>query len=283
MPLADTIRSLHLEKASVAVSWIGQSGYVFKTSAGRTILIDPYLSDAAEDLIGVPRIASAPFAPDELVPDVLLITHSDLDHLDMPTVRAYAAHGSTFLAAPATSITRARARCGWSSDASAALKPAETCSANEINITATFARHSDADLLTQDSIGFAVELDDLVIWHAGDTEYDSRLRWGPAGTIDLALLPINGTGGNMNAHEAALLAWQIGARVVVPMHYGMWAAEDYTYRGLDPHATLDPEVFADTYRRLGGMGQVVVLHVGEIVRLQREPDGRVTVDTDVAA
>jgi L-ascorbate metabolism protein UlaG (beta-lactamase superfamily) len=42
---------------------------------------------------------------------------------------------------------------------------------------------------------------------------------------------INGGGGNLNAHEAALLAWQLKARLVVPMHYGMWSDDDLPRRG----------------------------------------------------
>jgi hypothetical protein len=35
-------------------------------------------------------------------------------------------------------------------------------------------------------------------------------------------------------------------------------------------ATLDPTLFADTYRRLGGTGQVRLLEVGEGIELSAE-------------
>ena len=73
------------------------------------------------------------------------------------------------------------------------------------------------------------------------------------------LVPINGVGGNMNAHEAALLAWQVAPRIAVPMHYGMWPAEQY-----GPGATLDPETFRDTLTRLGSETAAQVLEPGEI-------------------
>jgi L-ascorbate metabolism protein UlaG (beta-lactamase superfamily) len=72
------------------------------------------------------------------------------------------------------------------------------------------------------------------------------------------MLVINGAGGNMNAHEAALLAWQLGARTVVPMHHVLW--KDFTG---GEQATLDPRLMADTYRRLGGAGEVKLLDVGD--------------------
>jgi L-ascorbate metabolism protein UlaG (beta-lactamase superfamily) len=78
--------------------------------------------------------------------------------------------------------------------------------------------------------------------------------------IDVALVPINGVGGNLNAYEAALLVWHVAPKVAVPMHYDMWAPE-----GFGPGATLDPETFAEACRRLGAEAEVRVLTVGEIV------------------
>jgi L-ascorbate metabolism protein UlaG (beta-lactamase superfamily) len=67
----------------------------------------------------------------------------------------------------------------------------------------------------------------------------------------------------MNAHEAALLAWQLQARTLVPMHHVLW--KDFSG---GEQATLDPQLFATTYRRLGGAGQVKLLDVGEGFVLQ---------------
>ena len=65
---------------------------------------------------------------------------------------------------------------------------------------------------------------------------------------------MNGTAGNMNAHEAALLAWQQRAHLAIPFHYGLWRDEDY-----GEGATLDPATFAGTYRRLHPEGAVLIL------------------------
>ena len=74
---------------------------------------------------------------------------------------------------------------------------------------------------------------------------------------------INGAGGNMNAHEAALLAWQLGAKTVIPMHHLLW--KDFTG---GEQATLDPQAMSETYQRLGGRGQVRALAVGEGIELR---------------
>jgi L-ascorbate metabolism protein UlaG (beta-lactamase superfamily) len=75
---------------------------------------------------------------------------------------------------------------------------------------------------------------------------------------------INGAGGNMNAHEAALLAWQIRPKVGIPMHHILWKE----FSGGE-QATLDPALLAETYQRLGGTGQVRALAVGEGIELTK--------------
>jgi L-ascorbate metabolism protein UlaG (beta-lactamase superfamily) len=129
----------------------------------------------------------------------------------------------------------------------------------DVEVTATFARHDEAIALTPDAVGFLFDIAGLRIWNVADSEYDARLLAMRDERIDVMLVPINGVGGNMNAHEAALLAWQVGPRIAVPMHYGMWSDADYG-RG----ATLDPEAFRQTLARLGGTSEVRVLAPGEI-------------------
>jgi L-ascorbate 6-phosphate lactonase len=113
---------------------------------------------------------------------------------------------------------------------------------------------------TPDAVGYLITVGGVRLYHAGDTEYDARILADTRGRVDVSLVCINGTTGNMNAHEAALLAWQQGAALAVPMHYGLWRDADY-----GAGATLDPQLFADTYRRLAPEGRVHVLTPGELV------------------
>lgn len=129
-------------------------------------------------------------------------------------------------------------------------------------MAATFARHT-----LPDAIGLLLELDGIKLWHSGDTEYDQHLRALAAANLDVAFICINGGGGNMNAYEAALLAWELKPRVVVPMHYGMWAAKDYRYGGRAPDATPDPMLFEATLRKLSTRTRIKTLEVGRIVIL----------------
>lgn len=114
---------------------------------------------------------------------------------------------------------------------------------------------------TPDAVGFVLETDGVSVYHSGDTEYDSEILADTRG-VTASLVPINGTTGNMNAHEAAMLAWLQGARVAVPFHYGLWRDADY-----GEGATLDPELFVATYHRLNPDGQTLLLEPATAVVL----------------
>jgi len=144
-----------------------------------------------------------------------------------------------------------------------AISEGQTHTFRDVRIIAVPARHAPGipGWEVPDAIGLLIEAEGVRLYHTGDTEYDLRLRalaYDKNHPIDAMLTVINGAGGNMNAHEAALLAWQIRPKIVVPMHHILW--KDFTG---GEQATLDPNLLADTYGRLGGTGQVKLLNVGE--------------------
>jgi L-ascorbate metabolism protein UlaG (beta-lactamase superfamily) len=74
-----------------------------------------------------------------------------------------------------------------------------------------------------------VKFGPFAIYHSGDTvRYDGMAELLRPFSVDVALLPINGRGpqrrvsGNLWGREAAELARDVGARVVVPCHYDMF-------------------------------------------------------------
>ncbi len=114
-------------------------------------------------------------------------------------------------------------------------------------------------------MGVLLSTGELTIYHCGDTEYDVRLRRLKTRHPDVALLCINGITGNMDAHEAALMAWHLGASIVVPIHHYLWAVTTGT-----AEETLNPELFVNTYGRLGGPGKAIVPTIGEEIDLVRQ-------------
>jgi L-ascorbate 6-phosphate lactonase len=265
MPLSDSNTTLESQISCLAVSpdsaacvWLGQGGYLFKSPQGVTMMVDAYLSDYAEAMWGVTRTIPPVIDPERFVPDVFLTTHWHEDHLDAPTVRHYARQPDAVFGGPASCVVRAQT-WGWPAGRTVRLDRGENRQFGDIAVTATFARHDEEIAMTGDAVGFLVDVGGVRFWDVADSEYDARLRSMREEGIDVMLVPINGVGGNMNAHEAALLVWQVAPRTAVPMHYGMWPKEQY-----GPGATLDPVVFRDTLSRLGSETTVQVLEPGEI-------------------
>ncbi|MCX5757844.1 MAG: MBL fold metallo-hydrolase, partial [Candidatus Hydrogenedentes bacterium] len=65
-------------------------------------------------------------------------------------------------------------------------------------------------------IGYIVTMNDVRIYHAGDTDHIPEMKSIKA---DIALLPVSGTY-VMTAEEAARAALDINPRIAIPMHYG---------------------------------------------------------------
>jgi len=96
-------------------------------------------------------------------------------------------------------------------------------------------------------LGYVVEFDDAFVYHSGDTVlYDGMIEGLRRWPIDVALLPINGraperrVAGNLWGREAAQLAKDIGARLVIPCHYEMFEFN-----------TATPDEFVAECQRLG--------------------------------
>lgn len=265
--LEEQIAALEVAPGTAAVVWLGQGGYLFKSPGGQTIMLDPYFSDYAEPFWGVKRLIPAVIDHTRFAPDVLLITHWHEDHLDMHTVRYYAQQPDIIIAGPESCVGRAQI-VGWPAERTVVLELGDSHTFGDVTVTATFARHEVSAAMTPDAVGFLLETDNLRLWNVADTEYDARLRPMKDRQVDVAFVPINGVGGNLNAHEAALLMWHVAPRIAIPMHYDMWIPEQY-----GPGATLDPELFRDTLDRLGGSTEVQVLREGEIVTFARASNG----------
>ena len=240
---------------------------MFKTSAGTQVYVDPYLTNCVAQIFGVERGFPAPISAEDARPDLVIATHWHEDHLDPQGIPIIAKHSKAMFLAPPSCVSR---MLGWGlpRERVTGISVGQTHEFKDVKITAVPARHLAGipGWETDDAIGLLLEIDGLRIYHSGDTEYDLRLRalaYNKQAPIDVALLVINGAGGNMNAHEAALLAWQLGAKVIVPMHHILW--KDFSG---GEQATLDPQLMVDTYQRLGGMGVVQPLAVGEALTIR---------------
>lgn len=269
MQQSQTVREIAEKRArpgTVLAWWLGGTGMVLKTAAGTQIHIDPYFSNCVSGIFGMDRATPPPVPVEHANPDLVVATHWHEDHLDpegLPTLAGLSP--CRFLCPPSC---RSRLM-GWgvAGERITAFETGASHEFRDLKITAVPARHvaGIAGWEVPDAIGLLIEVDGLCIYHTGDTEYDLRLRalgFAPSRTIDVMMTVINGVGGNMNAHEAALLAWHLHPGILIPMHHVLWK----NFTG-GPQATLDPMLMTSTYRALGGNARVCALAVGEGIEL----------------
>ena len=237
---------------TVDIRWIGQSGYAITHPDGSVCLIDAYLSDYAEEQLGVRRVVPPPINPAQARVDVVVCTHWHEDHLDRPTCESIAtASPAARFVGPPSVVARLRF-WGVAADRTVELERGGSAEVGSFGLHATFARHEVAGWLSEDAIGVVTEVAGVRISHSGDTEYDRRcLDARGHGPLDAAMLVVNGEGGNMNAREAALMAHELSPALAIPCHYGMWS-----------HDRAAAETFTDYCGRLGGPA-TSVMELGE--------------------
>jgi L-ascorbate metabolism protein UlaG (beta-lactamase superfamily) len=198
--------------------WLGQSGFLVKLD-DRYLLLDPYLSDSlTEKYMDTPtphvRMTRRVVDPTRLAfVDVVTASHGHTDHLDPITLRAL--HPRTLICPPGVREL-ALERSGVEPDV---VDVGESITAAGFRFTAVRAEHE----VPGGAVGFVVDCGPWTLYHSGDTAaypgLGGRLR---AFVLDLALLPINGRLGNMDGREAAGVAKESSAKLVVPCHYEMF-------------------------------------------------------------
>jgi len=184
---------------NIEVKWFGHSGFLIQN--GKTVYIDPFR--LGNELPGA---------------DIILITHSHYDHCSIEDIKKIAKDG-TIIICTADSQSKFR-----HIDLKLDLKLIEIGGKIEFdegnvkvwavpayNINKSF--HEKAE----DWVGYILELGEVLIYHAGDTDNIPEMKH--IQEIDIALLPIGGTI-TMNAGEAANAAIIIKPKLAIPMHWG---------------------------------------------------------------
>ena len=245
------------EHDSFHLWWLGQSGYLIQ-HASHHLLLDPYLSDsltkkyAGSDTPHV-RMTERVVAPERLdFIDVATSTHNHTDHLDSDTLRPLMrASPGMQLIIPEANRSFVADRLDYDPSWPLGLDDGASVSVAGFCLTGVPAAHEELD---QDergqhkALGYVVEFGPWTVYHSGDTIwYDGLTEKLAPWSIDVAILPINGhpperpVPGNLNGEEAAKLAQEIGARLVMPCHYDMFEFN-----------TVSPDVFT---RAAGQLGQ----------------------------
>ena len=204
------------------ITFLGQSGYVLETENSR-ILIDPYLSDSVNRVVGRPRLLPIPIDPRSIVCDAVVCTHNHLDHLDIDTVSQISDRQFFLTTGEGKETLRKSGKTNVK-----ALSWGETVAVGDFELTAVFAAH------TVEAFGLVVKAEGKTLYFSGDTLFDAQLFEIAQYRPDATFICINGRLGNMTTEEALTVANKIGAKINIPNHYDMFASN-----------SADPHFFAD--------------------------------------
>lgn len=209
------------------VTWLTQAGLLFDTGAIK-IMVDPYLSDSVGK-IKPEKHRRMPVCEEifDVKPDVILITHDHLDHLDPETIERFLSDTSKSIVVMSPEASFRKLMPYGNGHNYVRLSPHSVWSFGGVTFYAVKAEHSDPT-----AAGFIIDDGMKTYYVSGDTLYnydviDDVLDLVEDG-VDYAFVPINGVGNNMNAKDAADFAYEIGAKCAVPLHWGL-------FDDIDPH------------------------------------------------
>jgi len=211
-----------LEKGQIGLTWIGHASFLIQ-SGGINLLVDP---NWAKWLKVIKRIRKPGMGINDLPSiDLVLVTHAHFDHLDRRTLRRVAEDQPIIVPFEVGNLVQ-----GLGFHSVHELEYWKNFERGPVRITLTPCHHWGARMLHDSHRGFGgyiIEINGRTIYHCGDTAYfDGFKEIGQRFPIDIAILPIgaydppSGRDVHMNPEEALQAFLDLGAKQMVPMHYG---------------------------------------------------------------
>jgi L-ascorbate metabolism protein UlaG (beta-lactamase superfamily) len=252
--LAD-IHASNRRDAAFRLWWLGQSGFLLQWQ-GVHVLLDPYLSDSLTKKYSQTdkphvRMTELVIDPARLsFVDIATSTHNHTDHLDAETLCPTLERNPNLkLVVPEANRAFVAERLKIDLAIPIGLDDGTSIELSGIRFSGVASAHETVDRDERGHaryLGYVLQFGGWSIYHSGDTvRYEGMAEKLRSFKVDVALLPINGRvperriPGNLFGREAAQLAKDIGAKLVIPCHYEMFEFN-----------TASPEEFVAECRRL---------------------------------
>ncbi|PQP86722.1 MBL fold metallo-hydrolase [Paenibacillus sp. AR247] len=277
---------LHGNRQDTSITWIGHSTF-FIQYEGLNILTDPVWAKR----MGFERRLGAPGLLIEDVPpvDIILISHSHYDHMHMASIRKLYRAGTTLIVP--VGLRAKMVRRGFHNCRE--LKWWEHVVIGQVKIsfvpTQHWTRRTPFDTNTSHWGGFVLEPHETGeagnagaedgtrmlppnVYFAGDSGYFAGFKEiGRRFNLHVALMPIGAyepewfmTSQHVNPEEALQAFLDVGADMMIPMHYGTFRLADDTAR-----EALD-RMEAERVRLGLSKERIKVMHYGETLTIHPE-------------
>lgn len=230
------------------LTWLGQHGLALE-SQGCLLMVDPYLMDTMHETLGdgCSRLVPVDEAWLQVRPDMVLLTHDHIDHVDMPSLQA--------VVTPQKSVEVIGGVNAWNKVRTQLegnhnfimMKPGCEWTSKVFHVRAITARHSD-----ETGVGFVIEAEGLTVVVSGDTLYFADAAKEVGKQADIAVVVMNGKGNNMNCTDAARYCRDLSARVAIPTHWGLFK------KFADDADT--PQLFTEKAEELGVKAKVLQIY-----------------------
>ncbi len=238
MPAPQTPRLTAWLGKGVQAAWIGHSTVLIGID-GFTILTDPVFSTrigikVGPFTIGMKRLVAPAVALEDLpAPDLILLSHAHMDHLDRPSLRSLENRRTTVITAAGTSdLIRVR-RYGAVHE----LRWNESRQVGPAKVRAFEVKHWGARTRTdvhRGYNGYLIEAGRYRVIFGGDTAYTDLFRKVRSSKpVDLAIMPIGAYDPWIHAHcnpeQALAMANDAGADMVLPVHHRTFQLSNEPY------------------------------------------------------
>ncbi len=254
-------------QTGVHAAWIGHSTVLIRVD-GFTILTDPVFSArigiaVGGIVVGMKRLIH-PAVPITRIPapDLILLSHAHMDHLDRPSLRQLENAGTAVVTAYGTSDLLRVKRYRSVQE----LRWDQSCQVGPLKIRAFEVNHWGARTRTdvhRGYNGYLIDAGGYRIVFGGDTAYtESFRRIRTSKPVDLAIMPIGAYDPWIHAHcnpeQALAMANDAGADFVLPVHHQTFQLSNEPY--LEPIERLVLAAGSDeervAIREIGGEFQL---------------------------
>jgi len=198
-----------------SITWLGHATVLITTPKGTNILIDPFIEHN-------PKYPKGYKLPDKI--DLLLLSHGHMDHI-ADAIPVAKKHGS--IAIGMVEVIGWLQSKGLKDDQGIGMNLGGSHKHADVSVSLTQALHSsgisdgDETVYGGEPAGLIIAIDNgPTLYHAGDTTVFSDMKLiGELYHPDLAMLPI-GDHYTMGPRLAAVAAKYVGAKTILPIHWG---------------------------------------------------------------